>query len=60
MTTKTAIKVNFAFEKETKNTRKFEEQPESGVAPAIGTLYVQKHVLQGLGDPERLTVTIEA
>lgn len=60
MTTKTALKIAFAFEKETKNTRKFEEQPEPGVAPVIGTLYVQKHVLHGLGNPERLSVTIEA
>ena len=59
-TTKTKLQATFLLEKETKNTRKFEELPESGVAPAIGTLYVQKHVLQGLGDPERLTVTIEA
>lgn len=60
MTTATAIKVRFDFEKETKNTRKFEEQPEPGNAPVIGTLYVQKHVLHGLGNPERLTITIEA
>ena len=60
MTTATAIKVRFDFEKETKNTRKFEELPEPGQAPMIGTLYVQKHILQRLGDPTGLTVTIEA
>jgi len=59
MTTATALKTTFAFEKETKNTRKFEEQPAPGVAPIIGTLYVQKHVLHGLGNPETITVTIE-
>jgi hypothetical protein len=60
MTTKTKLQATFLLEKETKNTRKFEEVPEPGQAPMIGTLYVQKHVLHNLGNPDRLTVTIEA
>ena len=59
-TTKTKLQATFLLEKETKNTRKFEELPEPGQAPMIGTLYVQKHILQRLGDPTGLTVTIEA
>lgn len=59
MTTATAVRVAFELEKETKNTRKFTEVPEPGQAPAIGALYVQKHVLHGLGNPENITVTIE-
>ena len=34
--------VKFKVEKETKNTVKFEEVPEAGQPPIIGTLYVQK------------------
>jgi hypothetical protein len=55
-----SINVTFVFDKETKNTRKFEEKPEPGTAPAIGTLYVQKHVLHALGNPETLKVSIDA
>lgn len=58
--TKTKLQATFVFEKETKNTRKFEETPDPGNAPMIGVLYVQKHILHGLGNPETLTVTIEA
>jgi hypothetical protein len=60
MSTKTAVKVLFAKVKETKNTHKFEELPEPGTAPAVGTLYVQKHILHELGNPDSLTVTIES
>ena len=46
----------FIFEKETKNTMRFTEQPPSGEPPIIGTLYVQKWFA---GDSKELTVTIE-
>ena len=58
--TPTKLQATFVFEKETKNTRKFEETPEPGNPPMIGVLYVQKHVLHGLGNPEILSVSIEA
>ena len=34
--------VKFKLEKETKNTVRFNEVPEEGQPPIIGTLYVQK------------------
>lgn len=36
------IEINFVKEKETKNTVKFEEKPETGKPAIIGTLYIQK------------------
>lgn len=47
-------------ERETKNTIRFEEMENAeGNPPLIGTLYVQKWALKRLGDPERLTLTLE-
>jgi hypothetical protein len=34
--------VKFSYEKETKNSLRYKEEPEEGKAPIIGTLYVQK------------------
>ncbi len=48
--------VAFTKEKETKNTVKFEEKPEAGQPPVIGTLYVQRWVV---GEATELTVTVE-
>ena len=42
-------------EKETKNTVRFQEMPEEGKPPVIGTLYVQKWAV---GATEQLVVTI--
>lgn len=56
MATKLAT-IAFSKEKETKNTIRYQEEPESGKPPAIGTLYVQKWML-GDETPEKLTVTI--
>ena len=50
--------VKFAFEKVTKNTIRYTEQPEEGKPPAIGTIYIQKWVL-GANPPAEITVTIE-
>ena len=36
------MKVAFKKEKETKNTVKYEEVPEQGKPPVIGTMYLQK------------------
>jgi hypothetical protein len=34
--------VKFTYEKETKNSVRYKEEPEQGTAPIVGTLYVQK------------------
>ena len=49
-------KRKFIFEKETKNTVRFTEQPLPGEPTIVGTLYVQKWFA---GDSKELTVTIE-
>lgn len=48
--------VEFAKAKETKNTVKFDEKPQAGQPPVIGTLYVQKWAA---GDAETATVTLD-
>lgn len=50
------LTLTFQFERETKNTRRYSEVAEDGEA-VVGTLYVQKSALDGLGDGD-LTVTI--
>lgn len=57
------LRTVFVFEKDTKNTRRYTERPESG-APAIGTLYLQKWCAEQLGGGElperlRLVLTVE-
>jgi len=49
--------IEFKFEKETKNTVRYEEVTE-GQPPAVGTLYVQKWAL-GTPAPGRLKMTLE-
>ena len=56
------VKVNMAFERETKNTYRFAEEAEYD-PPAISTLYIHKSVFRGEGSPprpERVTVTVES
>ena len=48
--------VNFTFEKETKNSVRYKEEPEPGKAPIVGTLYVQKWFA---GDSKTLEISIE-
>ena len=56
-----SITIRLRKERETKNTIRFEEmENEEGNPPLVGTLYVQKWALKGLGDPERLTLRVEA
>ena len=50
--------ISFRFEKETKNTYKYEERPESGQPPRIGTLYLKKWAFGGKA-PETITLHIE-
>ena len=47
--------VKFTIEKETKNTVKFNEVPDEGQPPIIGTLYVQKWFI---GNTKEIEVTV--
>jgi len=46
----------FAYRKDTKNTVCYDEHPEPGQPPIIGSLYLQKWAANGA---KELTVTIE-
>ncbi len=47
--------LRFVKERETKNTIRYQEQPEEGQPPIIGTLFVAKFWAPGA---DRLTVTL--
>jgi len=54
------LELTFQVEKDTKNTRRYQEEASNG-PPIIGTLYVQQWALRKLtgGDlPERVRVTV--
>ena len=48
----------FELEKETKNTVRYSETPDEGVAPVFNTVYIQKLVL-GKNAPQKIKVTLE-
>jgi hypothetical protein len=48
--------VKFEYEKETKNSVRYQEVPDEGTAPIMGSLYVQKWFS---GSSKTLEVTIE-
>jgi hypothetical protein len=50
--------LTFVFERETKNTYRFEEMPDDNDKIIVGTLYVQKSAFEHM--PSMLTVVIEA
>ncbi|WP_372739959.1 hypothetical protein [Neptunomonas sp.] len=50
------VVVTFEYEKETKNSVRYQEVPEEGKAPIMGSLYVQKWFA---GNTKSLEVTIE-
>jgi len=52
------ITVEFAFERATKNTFRYQEVVEPGYPPKIGTIYIQKWIV-GNKAPAKLKVTIE-
>jgi hypothetical protein len=52
------FKVTFAYEKETKNTYRYTEQPEAGQPPRIGSLYIQKWALGAGQPPRQIVVTV--
>jgi hypothetical protein len=49
------FETEFAYEKDTKNTKVYQEQPKAGQPPRIGTLYIQKWAL---GDPAPARVKV--
>ena len=54
----TKFTVAFELSKETKNTYKYEEQPEAGQPSRIGALYIQKWAV-GSVPPRTITVQVE-
>ncbi|MFQ5793640.1 MAG: hypothetical protein ACE5JP_01145 [Candidatus Bipolaricaulia bacterium] len=53
------IEAILSFERETKNTIRYHEEPtEAGRPPVIGTLYLQKWAL-GTTPPQKIHVTME-
>jgi hypothetical protein len=55
------IKLQFTKEKETSNTIRYAEvENEEGSPPQIKTIYLQKFAAKKLGDPEKITVIIQA
>jgi hypothetical protein len=57
------LELTFKFEKDTKNTRRFEEEARD-TPPVIGTLYIQQWALRkltggDLPDHVHVTVTVE-
>lgn len=53
------MKATFKFEKETKNTIRFQEVVEKDATPIIGPLYVQKSALEALKYEEGKELVIE-
>jgi hypothetical protein len=54
------LELTFKFEKDTKNTRRYQEETGDG-PPIIGTLYLQQWALRkmtGTDLPERVRVTV--
>lgn len=47
---------NFTWERSTKNTERFQEDPVDGQPPRIGTLYIQRFAI---GKAKRVKVTVE-
>jgi hypothetical protein len=50
------IELTFRRERETKNTVRYQE--DEGGPGAVETIYVRKTALAGLGNPEKLRLTI--
>jgi hypothetical protein len=49
-------KITFAWERETKNTQRYNEVVEGDAKPIVGALYVRKDIA---GDAKNITVSIE-
>ena len=48
--------VKFKYEKETKNSVRYQEVPDDGTAPIMGTLYIQKWFA---GSSKHIEITID-
>ena len=48
----------FVFDRPTKNTVRYSEEPAGGEAPVVGTLYVQKWAL-GNTPPQTIVITMK-
>lgn len=51
--------LRFVMDKETKNTIRYQEKPEEGQPPVMGTTYLQKWAL-GNEIPQNITVTVDS
>jgi hypothetical protein len=59
MSEKQKLTAVFTVEKETKNTIRYQEVV-STEPPVVGTIYIQKYAANKLGNPSKITVTVEA
>lgn len=50
--------VHFKFEKATKNTYKYEEDPQDNAPKIVGSLYIQKHVFGAGTPPHRVLLSL--
>ena len=57
---KESFRMVLQFEKATENAYTYEEVPESGQPPRIGSLYVQKWALGSEQPPRQIAVTLDA
>ncbi len=53
------VTITLKRQKDTKNTVRFEEVEREDAALVVGTLYVQKHAVHALGNPDTITLTIQ-
>lgn len=53
------IDVTLVVGKETKNTYRYDEEPQAGQPPKVGTQYIQKWALPS-PPPQRIKLTVEA
>ena len=52
--------ITFHHEKDTKNTRVFEEVTPEDQYPVVGKMYLAKPAMAQLGNPDDIVVTVEA
>lgn len=51
-------RLRFYRDRETRNTWVFKEEYPRGEQPVVGTLYVSKVAMEGMGNPDELVVEI--
>lgn len=60
MAAKKTVTANYNAEKKTKNMVRFEAETEKDDADLTPYVYIRNEAMKKLGNPERITVTIEA